>query len=241
MSQSVTWMSFAVAGTLTRSVVHFFPSAGGSSVPYPAQCKLSLFGNGTEPRSVVLEGARLSHPDGLWLDDAFPHMRECAGNYGLFVELETSQPRVDIAASGCVIEFHSSLHLTRFWPLTVAKDGKATRRGALPLVQDAFQTSSIVLVNGSQEGIRPTLRATALQRTGKVFTAPLTIPAIEPHSVAEVPVPATFFDEIAPQECSYGLLRMAGLELETELPAGVSVFVLYRDASNTHPVSVCGL
>lgn len=210
-------------------------------MPYPAQCKLSLFGNGMEPRSVVLEGARLSQPDGLWLDDAFPQMKEGAGLYGLFVELQTPQPRVNIEASACVMELHSSLHLTRFGPARLGEDGCAARRGALPLIQDAFQTSSVVLVNGSDEAIRPGLRATCLRRVGRVEAMPIAVPSIGPRSVAEVPLPASFFDEIEPQECSYGLLRMAGVELETELPAGIAVFMLYRDASTTQPVSICGL
>ncbi|NDC37222.1 MAG: hypothetical protein EBZ48_04125 [Proteobacteria bacterium] len=240
MGQTVTWLSCALSGALTRSVVHFFPSAGGVSAPYPARCKLTLFGNGGEPRSVVLEGARLSHPDGLWLDDAFPQMREGAGMYGLRVELETAQPRVDMDASGCVIEFHSSLHLTRFWPVKLSKDGAAQRRGALPLIQDPFQVSSIVVVNGGAEAIRPTVRATSLQRTGQVAIDALPLPAIPAMSVAEVPIPQTFFDDVAPQECSFGLLRMAGAEL-AELPGDAVVFVVYRDPSTTNPVSVCSL
>jgi len=192
-------------------------------------------------RSVVLEGARLSQPDGLWLDDAFPQIREGAGLYGLFVELETPQPRTDLEASGCVVELHSSLHLTRFWPAKLSKEGHSPRRGALPIVLDAFQTSSLVIVNGHTEGIRPTLKSTAQQRSGKVLSAPLSIPMVEPQSAAEIPIPPTFFEEIIPQECSYGLVRVAGLELEGVLPAGVAAFVLYRDASNNHPVSVCGL
>ncbi len=221
--------------------MHFFPSSGNISAPYPAHCKLSLFGGGLEPKTVMLEGARISQPDGLFLDDVFPNLKEGGGFYGLFVELHTPQPRVDISASGCVVEFHSTIHMSRFWPVRLTKEGMAERRGALPLIQDPFQTSSVVIVNGSQESFRPTLTSSRLVRSQEIVRQPLSVPSIEPYSVAEVPIPATYFDEIQPQECGFGLMRMAGIEMPSELPPGCAVYVMYRDATSTHPVSVCAL
>jgi hypothetical protein len=241
MSQTTTWLSCIAAGTLTRSVVHFFPSSGGVSAPYPAQCKLTLFGTGVEPKSVILEGARLSQPDGLWLDDAFPNLRQGGGFLGLFIELHTPQPRVDITSSGCVVELHSALNLTRFWPLHLGKDSLSERRGALPVVHDPFQTSSLLLVNGSGASFRPKLLSTRLQRDGRVVEAQVPVSELAAFSVAEVPLSQTYFDDSHPLECSFGLLRMAGVELTEPLPADTAVYVLYRDASSTNPLSVCAL
>ena len=74
--QSVKWIGFGVSNALSRTVVHFFPSGGGVTAPYPANCMLNLFSltvdesigglaHKLEEKKIVLEGARLSQPDGV--------------------------------------------------------------------------------------------------------------------------------------------------------------------------------
>jgi hypothetical protein len=115
--QTIKWLGFCVAQTMSRSVLHFFPSSDNASAPYAASCTLTLFGPGGMRSSVVLEGGRLGHPDGLRLEDAFPALKgEVSGVFGLEVEISTPQPRLDVTSSGCVVEIVSQGLPVRFAP-----------------------------------------------------------------------------------------------------------------------------
>src|SRR5262249_17243193 len=104
-----------------------------------------------------------------------------------------------------------------------------------------FQTTSVVIVNGSKTAFRPTLTSSRLVRGEEIVRQPLSVPTIDPYTVAEVPIPSSYYDDIRPQECTFGLMRMAGIELTSMLPPYCAVYIMYRDASSTHPVSVCAL
>jgi hypothetical protein len=120
--QSIKWLGFCVAQTMSRSVLHFFPSSDNASAPYAASCTLTLFGAGGVRSSVVLEGGRLGHPDGLRLEDAFPALKgEASGVFGLEVEISTPQPRLDVTSSGCVVEIVSQGLPVRFAPKKLLK------------------------------------------------------------------------------------------------------------------------
>ncbi|MCB0340447.1 MAG: hypothetical protein KDD53_12625, partial [Bdellovibrionales bacterium] len=85
------WVSFCAHDSLLRSIFHFFPSALGVTVPYPAECRISLFGDGFGMRQVVLQGARLNQPDGVRLEDAFPSLLESAPSL-LGIEITITSP-----------------------------------------------------------------------------------------------------------------------------------------------------
>ena len=115
--QSTSWLTFGVSGAVTRTAIHFFPASLGSGAPYPAQCHLSLL-VGQVRKSVQLDGARLGQPDGLWVEDAFPVLREQGGLFGLEITVATSQPRVEVGASSGVMALASRLPdcpSLRFW------------------------------------------------------------------------------------------------------------------------------
>lgn len=135
--QTVRWLGFCVSQSMSRSLLHFFPSCENASAPYPATCTLTLLTSGrpsegqyagsiggtSEPvRTVVaLEGGRLGHPDGLRLEDAFPILRtEASGMFGIEVEVSTPQPRLDVGSSGCVLEVISQSQPVRFVPKKLA-------------------------------------------------------------------------------------------------------------------------
>lgn len=116
--QQVRWLGFCASQALSRSVAHFFPSSESASAPYSASCKLSLFGNDLPANTVVLDGARIGHPDGVRLDDAFPILRQqqVGGLFGLEVEVSTPQPRLDVDVSECVVEILFQGLPVRFMP-----------------------------------------------------------------------------------------------------------------------------
>ena len=171
MIQSVRWIAFGISNSSTKTIVHFFPSEGGVSAPYPATCTLKIFGSKMQERKVVIEGARLSHPDGVRLEQAFPSLgEENIGNFGLEIEVATIQPRVDVSPSSCIIELVSKGYSTRYWPVRLAPvptllrpalDDDTTRgegdestdenERVLPLLRDSYGFPSFIGVNGMQE------------------------------------------------------------------------------------------
>jgi hypothetical protein len=116
--QTIKWLSFGLSNALTRTTVHFFPSAGSITAPYPATYKLSIFGgNEIEEKRVVLEGARLSQPDGVRVEDVFPALAsQNAGIYALVIEVTGSESRVDVQPSQCIVELASKGGSARFIP-----------------------------------------------------------------------------------------------------------------------------
>ncbi len=100
--------------------MHFFPASDAATAPYPATCKLTLFGRDFPSKSVTLEGGRLGYPDGVRIEDAFPMLNSLGGgSYGLEIEISTTQPRLDLVGSSCSVDFHSQGMSAHFRPVVV--------------------------------------------------------------------------------------------------------------------------
>src|SRR5262245_32337102 len=145
--QSIEWVTFAVSNAISKTIIHFFPSAQVTSAPYPVIFKLNVFGKDVASKNVALEGGRLGQLDGVRLTDAFPHLAEgTTGLIGLHVEITTPQPRIDLSPSHCVIELVSSAQSVRFSPKQSSKSDKSSanlpdrKNTALtfPGINDAF-------------------------------------------------------------------------------------------------------
>ena len=254
--QSVKWVSFGISNALTRTVVHFFPSEGGVTAPFPATCALRIFGQGLVEKKVVIEGARLSHPDGVRVEDAFPALRsDQVGLIGLEIEIATPQTRVDLTSSGCIVELASKGHSAKFLPKRLLPVLSATQlllqpkrsedeppapqppRAAVAL-RDAFSTSSVVVVNGSADAYRPSL--CAVSPGGEPQEIPL--PTLLAGAAVEIVLDDGFFNDAAARECSWGISRAKALIIrESRFIETKAVFVVYRDALTRRPVSVRAL
>ena len=236
--QTATWLTFGISGAITRTAVHFFPASLGSGAPYPAQCQLTLITGGSR-KSVQLDGARLGQPDGVWVEDAFPVLREQQGGlFGLEVTITTSQPRVDLGASAIVMEFASRLPdrpSLRFWPINAQQSDK-TMTSTL-LIRDPFMFCTVIAVNGSAEPVTPALHVIAPAIAPSISQSVLTVSPIEAGSVSEIQLNNKAFDELPARECSWGLSRSVGLVRSDQNP-GVSYAVVYWDASSKRPNSV---
>ncbi len=255
--QSVKWVSLGVSNALTRTVVHFFPSEGGVTAPYPATCALRIFGQGLIEKKVVIEGARLSHPDGVRVEDAFPALKsDQIGLIGLEIEVATPQARVDISSSCCVVELASKGHSAKFWPKRLLPIPTASQlllqpkkneeeqpvRPSLPRVvaalRDSFSTSSIVVINGGSDAYRPGLCAV----TASAEAQEMTLPTLSAGSATETALEDGFFSDALMRECSWGLSRVKSLVLRDAVSMeSKAVFLVYRDALTRRPVSVFAL
>jgi hypothetical protein len=100
---------------MTKTLVHFYPATSGVSAPYNVICRVALFGKGFDRKTVALDGARLSQPDGVRLEDLFPGLGDTVnGVFGIEVEISTNQPRVDLGCSWCVVECVHGAHALRY-------------------------------------------------------------------------------------------------------------------------------
>ena len=236
--QAVRWIGFANSSTMTKTLVHFYPSNGTVSAPYSAFCKISLFGAGYNGESVVLDGLRLSHPDGLRIDEAFPKLREFgSSSFGIEIELSTNQPRTDLSSSICVIELRSGEFSAKYFPykIPVFEDGAAAanpRTTGFAAIRDAYSSSSLVLVNIGNSTINPKL----LDTQTTISCAP-----VAGQTVQEIEIPESFWEKITPREQSWGLVRARGLYVEHTLQDQSAYFVMARDTKTKAPLSVTAL
>lgn len=251
MIQNVQWLTFCISNAVTRSVVHFFPSAANVAAPYSADCALTLFGRDFARKTVRLEGARFGQPDGLRVEDAFPQLQEgTSGFFGLEFSMSTTQPRADILSSSCVVELSSRGHSCRFRPRQLAQpEGAVAARvtrseGVAPAlgIKDAFCTSSLIVVNASSETFAPRIHTRRRLSGGDGELELLAIDPLGAGSVVEVDLGEQFVPEgAAPQEQSWGLVRAGGLWLQDELPKEAALYLMYRDVVTRRPMSVMSI
>lgn len=237
--QSVNWIGFGSCSSISRTLVHFFPSGGGVTAPYPCTVKLSIFGPEVQElvsqRELSLEGARLSQPDGLRLDQAFPKLAEgVSGFFGLSIDLETTQPRIDLSYSSCIIELWSKGSSVRYWPLLVAVDDNersSARMTAGVALSDVYTSTSLVCINKAGTAWEPRIRTLA---------GDCAVPEIPAMSVREFRVDDAWFPSDAKRDCSWGMLRSCGIEAELTLP-GRLCYLMFRDCDTKRPISVSAL
>lgn len=232
----VNWITFCISGKGTQATVHFFPASPDLAAPYLVRCKLTLFGTGLSEKSVVLDGARLSQPDGVRLGDAFPFLNETQDKfYGLDVEITSLQPRVDLSASSCIIELKSAERALRFRPSRPSQG--VPRTGGL-CIRDPFNTTSLVMVNSGSEPVRPGLTLMDHDSNGKQKVSEIGVDELAPGSVREVILkPIGSVDYPASQGGSAGLLRSMSVYLQ-DACQGLTTYLLYRDARHGRPLSV---
>ena len=206
------WLGFGCASKLTHTTVHFFPSSGSVTAPYPASVKLSIFSPEFGEKRVTLEGARLSQPDGVRLADAFSILSEPRANdqkttwFGLSIEASTLESKVDLTASQCLIEFSGKGRSAKFSPKRIKNSMISDKQNevsawvqAEPAVifRDQLINSTIVIVNASSESLATPLsfisesitRAIEGGRTQQeVKLLPVALAPIGPLSTYEVGV-----------------------------------------------------
>lgn len=234
--QTVRWLGFGVSGSLTRTLAHFFPSSGNVTAPYPAQCKLTVFAETIGMKSVVLDGARFSQPDGVRLDVAFPALeQEKIALSGIIVELVASQPRIDISHSACVIEFCSKGHSSKYRPL---KLGNFPSSGTVPAINDAFTVTSLVIVNGRDESLTVPVGFIDWQMDREPRIVSISSDPVPPLGVRDIEINEQVFAGCNPVETAHGLVRIAPLVLRDVLPDGAVCYVVHRDALTRRPVSI---
>ncbi len=236
--QTIRWLSFCISNTLTRTSVHFCPGTKSVSAPYPINCKLTLFGGAlSSPLSVVVEGARLRQADGLRLEDAFAVLQsEMTGTFGLGIELSSPQGRIDLSLSQCIIEVYSSRFTSRFQPKLIDSVDGLTAEKTRPFLglQDSLNSTSLVLVNGSEGGFNPCFEAVGARLNQSQEDQDV----VAGLSVRELSLE---LDGTKSQEFSWGNMTAATFDSKSDLPKDVAGYIIYRDTQTKEPISISAL
>lgn len=148
--QLMRWIGFFSASPDMRTMVHLFPAAKNVSGPYPVQCRISVFGYGLERQQIVLEGCRCGQPDGIWLEDAFPSLKdESLMLRGVQIEISAAQPHINLGASKFMVEFVHGNFSTRYTPElapSLLLESTKKRVSAIPF-QDQSMVTSLLMIN----------------------------------------------------------------------------------------------
>lgn len=242
--QSIRWIAFGIANATTRTALHFYPSAGNVTAPYPVSCKLSIFGAGLDTNPIAVDGLRLSQPEGIWIDEAFPVLKSANVTwYGVEIALTCNQHRVELDGSSCVVELQSLAQSTRYWPICAEGCANRERPRTSALVRDAFSISSIVAINPT--AIKAELGlALGAYNTLEIKQPPATsLPALDPRALTEIPLDAIYEESFAPikaRDYSWGMFRARSVSALNPADSSL-IYVLHRDAASRRIVSVCGL
>ena len=187
---SVRWVGFGISQSLTKSVLHFFPTSANVTAPYPVQCKVEIFSSRFGRKSLLLDGARLNQPDGIKLDAAFPILEEGANPlFGISLELSAAAQRVDISPSQCFIELIQAGSRIRFRLKPVA----VAQRSYPLLYKDDVSETSLVVVNNSEDQIS----VSGMTNEDSIPVAAQSVVEIEPtESFFADPLAASFETEL---------------------------------------------
>lgn len=249
VANSVVTRAFCLTTPTIRSRVHFFPSAGTVAGHYPVSCELTLFGKGIQRRSVKLEGGRLNQPDGIRLEDAFPALdHETSGICGLEVVFECSQGRINLSNSRLVVEivspqFSLTYGATPFRPTVSHDDEGGDRttpaRGQVAiLMQDSTMTPSLIVVNPTEELLRPDFRYTTVRDAD----APLQLGTVAAESVVEFPLDDALCKNAPVHELLWGAAAVERVRGGESWGRGrTACYILYRDPTSKRPISVCAV
>ena len=253
---AVKTVMFCLSTSSIKTRVHFFPTAGSATSHQPITCVLSLFGKGIEKRAVMLDGGRLNQPDGVRLEEAFPTLRnEASGIFGLEMQLSSQQGRVNLLSSQAAIELVSPQTSIMYYSAPFVPDvdeavapepqgdlsqrlAAARRRSFVGIgVQDAFLTTSLIMVNSTNETVRPAI----FHGVGEEAQS-LPVGTISPESAMEIPLEESLFKKTTPHECLWGLSRAEKISVGPDsLTPHTAFYVMYRDPVRKRPVSVCAL
>ena len=161
MNKSAAWIGLVMSSAVTKTFVHFYPSAGPVVAPYEVVSTFTLFGEGVETQTIGIEGARLAQPDGVPVQELFSCLREPkAGLLGIKVELSSTSSRGRLDASQCIIELKSRESSVKYRAKRLLLDDSEQNvkyQNKLFLnLNDKFNTSSLIAVNASAYSVTTT-------------------------------------------------------------------------------------
>lgn len=246
-NRSVHFTGFCFSSSVTKTVVHFYPSSGGVNAPYEVQFALSVFGGQFPPKRIILDGARVSHPDGVVVSDVFPEVSTGMkqGFFGLGVEMATDHPRGDLRGSQCIIEISSPDGAHRYHAKRI--DGpqqEEHKKGEVLAVFDGMTTTSLVLVNPSPEACRIPLSELLISPASNGNSRMEGAFELGPYEVREFSLAQLLGEQVTPahiQSCGDQPGVFFGVSLPGSLSSRFGTFGVFRDGEGNRLVSVVSI
>lgn len=230
MKSEMTWVTFGEHTETVKTAVHFFPYGGSISATYPVDLTLTIFAEEFETVEVTMEGARLSQPEGIVIDQVFPALlTDYSGLYGLKIKITCNkQLGLDLIGSSCMTEL--------FYPEGVVRFAAKEFDNSMETVTGVCHTnencsSSLVVLNCSAESQSNHLPAGIVRHKQAQ--------SLEPNAVKEYSVSDNFLQSGIQQNCGLGRATFQSFELSPA--AEVVYFTIDREAKTSYPVEVCTL
>lgn len=220
--QKITWHAFAINGSLTKTVLHFFGHSKEVSAPYPLHASIRILcGSNYDAFPLTLEGARLQTPEGVRLDSIIEHCNlGDASLFGLELTLQSQHTRVSLEHSQCILELDGKGYTTFFkGTLSDSCVNQDFATKTIPIIFDTNTVTSFMFVNPDDQ--EHEIPFEIVTQGKKEFISQDKIPA---RTALEIQVPEHLV--------SQGIL--AGIPLSSR----VAGFAVYRDAAVRRAMSV---
>lgn len=216
------WLGFGTSSTVSKTLLHFFPSSIQVTAPYPIQTKIEVFSSDFGRNSICLDGPRLHQPDGVKLEAAFPILLETHGIYGIYAEFNASSQKIDISSSQCFFEQVTTMGRTLFQGVQISE---SIKRGDYFLIKDTDTLPSILIVNNGSKSFS----YAGINNDESIVSA---------GSVSEITVQDSFYDNGFESITNKGISVIQRLSSMSFGVEDVAVFILERDISTKRIVSV---
>lgn len=239
--KSVAWIGLCMSSAITKTIVHFYPSSGPVVAPYEILSTFTLFGEGIETQTIGIEGARLSQPDGVPLEELFQDLREPRANpLGVKVELSSTTARGRLDGSECVIELKSRGSSLKYRAKEIPSSGEEdleyqAKTASFLSVSDKFSNSSLVGVNASSFLVStPFLENKVKEEPQQQGEDGVSFQqGLAPFSVQEF----NFSSGNETHDTRWGDLTTSVLECEMPSPE-IAYFGVYKDVTTNRALSV---
>ncbi len=234
--KKVKWLFFGLVGTVTDTLVHFYPQDHLTGAPYDLTAKFTIFGEGFDSISVILDGAKINQPNGIKLRDAFSTLNtnNVGGFFGVEVILESTKYNASLENSECVVELLTSGSIIKYRPASTFDDSlESDQEHSSLFFDDRFNSTSLVFVNKSKKKVNFNLAS--IGNDSKEMSVNL-----DSNSVREYALERKDFSPGFQQMTSWGELYLSPFCL-SEMPEDVTCYNLYRDKASNQPISISSL
>lgn len=232
------WCAFGLNTATIRPFIHVYPSAGNISAPYPTQIRVMIFSDGKDLKTFAIDGARLSHPDGIALGDIVESANLLApGSYfGFTVEMFTQQARINLSSSLSMIEFLGKGVSIKFRPKAAEDQIVNGSSKSFLAIDDALSRSSLVAVNPTPQAQTPNVMV--VTKSEETETSYLDLPEVGPQSCCEIPL-NTPVQDWQLLEHSWGLSKVKNCYLVGG--GDLYCYLIQRDVTTDRILSVVAL
>ncbi len=256
-----SWLGFGVTGSITKTFLHFMPLSQGVGAPYPVNFSLTTGGSSLPARTINIEGARLSQPDGFRIEEAMPALTQhSSGLYYAKVEFDSSAHRLNLQASSVTVELQYQQSSVSYRPAMISQSAVAAPKHIQELndseadllacsrtafaLRDPNLYPMIILINASFQAVS----AKVLSYAAREYVQTI---VLEPETVREFEPAELGLRDPLKLDCSSGSVEAELFQLIFEdsasdssivkKGAAIAAYLVYRNRNTRRIASVLSL